>query len=135
MLKRGPEILKELEEALARESAPETVVDTDVPEEFIEQPELTEEPETPAVPEEIQETPKSEEYIDPVDVPLPVAPTPGDSFSVTMPGEGNNEDPSDDEAPAEEPAISDGFSVKRKFGDIKFGDDYDISSDDDYDEV
>lgn len=115
LLKRGPEIVKELESALAAEQEPVTLVEQPIP---------AEEPVVEAVEETVDVPVLQEEvYTEPEDVPLPVASVSEESFSVQP-----AEEP-------EQPVISDGFSVKNKFGDLKFGDDYDISSDDDYDEV
>lgn len=124
LLKRGPEIVKELEEALAKEEEPVTVTEEPVlnEAEFIADETPVEDAEAS---EEIAQEPVVEEvYTEPEDVPLPVAGVSEPSFTVQ-----------ETQEQEEQPVINDGFSVKNKFGDLKFGDDYDISSDDDYDEV
>ncbi len=124
LLKRGPEIVKELEAALAKEEEPVTVTEEPVlnEAEFIAEETPVEDVE---VSEEIAQEPVVEEvYTEPEDVPLPVAGVSEPSFTVQ-----------ETQEQEEQPVINDGFSVKNKFGDLKFGDDYDISSDDDYDEV
>lgn len=55
-------------------------------------------------------------YTEPEDIPLPVAEA-AEALS---------------ENDAETAVINDGFEIKHRFGDLKFGDDYDIASDDDY---
>ena len=124
LLKRGPEIVKELEAALAKEEEPVTVTEEPVlnEAEFIADETPVEDAEAS---EEIAQEPVVEEvYTEPEDVPLPVAGVSEPSFTVQ-----------ETQEQEEQPVINDGFSVKNKFGDLKFGDDYDISSDDDYDEV
>lgn len=124
LLKRGPEIVKELEAALAKEEEPVTVTEEPIlnEAEFIADETPVEDAE---VSEEIAQEPVVEEvYTEPEDVPLPVAGVSEPSFTVQ-----------ETQEQEEQPVINDGFSVKNKFGDLKFGDDYDISSDDDYDEV
>ncbi len=124
LLKRGPEIVKELENALAAEQEPVTLAEQSIPSEDCavqeEVVEATEEITVDSVEESISQ---ESVYSEPEDIPLPIASAQEESFSVQP-----AEEP-------EQPVINDGFSVKNKFGDLKFGDDYDISSDDDYDEV
>ncbi len=100
LLKKGPELLKELDRNLVQ--VPEPVsIEVSAPSE----PELQNTSEFIA--EEIAP------ILEPEDVPLPVASIP--------------------EEPEEEDVVIDhGFEIKRKFTDLKFGEDYDISSDDDY---
>ncbi len=131
LLKRGPEIVKELEQALASEQEPVTLEEPQAPVQSYEEPVVQEEEVEPVPAEEPENEPVAEEkvYIDPEDVPLPVATIPEERFVV------HPSDETQDDLHDEQPVISDGFSVKKKFGDLKFGDDYDISSDDDYDEV
>lgn len=106
ILKKGPDLIKELDASLAKVKEPVTLEETPAPQPTGESEEATAAPE--------QQDPV---YTEPEDIPLPVAET-------------------QKEEPAESAAvIHQGFEVKRKFGDLKFGDDYDIASDDDYDEV
>ncbi|MBR3844925.1 MAG: DivIVA domain-containing protein [Clostridia bacterium] len=133
LLKRGPEIVKELEEALAKETEPVTLEEPVIVAQPIEETVSVEKDPVSADVEETTEEPEQqvqENYVDPEDVPLPVATISEDNFTVKPVGDTAEEDVLD-----EQPVINDGFSVKNKFGDLKFGDDYDISADDDYDEV
>ncbi len=127
LLKRGPEIVKELENALAQEQEPVSLAEEVVPvEEETAMVEETAESVEEVVTETTEESGLQEDevYTEPEDVPLPIATVPETNFSVNHV-----------EEQEEQSVISDGFSIKKKFGDLKFGDDYDISSDDDYDEV
>ncbi len=127
LLKRGPEIVKELENALAQEKEPVTVSEELSQVEIVpavEEDTLEQTVEECAVESVEEPTLQEEVYTEPEDVPLPVASVPESSFTVQ-----------ETEVQEAQPVINDGFSVKNKFGDLKFGDDYDISSDDDYDEV
>ena len=118
-LKKGPEIIRHMEEALAAEPEPESLKNAPEP---VEQPAIETDP--AAVPAEepaqtaTEEATQTPVYTEPEDVPLPVAAKPEEEQPKT-------------EQPEETP-IHNGFAVQHKFGELKFGDDYDISSDDDY---
>ena len=107
MMKKGPELLKELDKKIAEREEPISLKQSFAEDAAPKTPTVTEEQQS--VTEEIN-TP---EYSEPEDVPLPVAKVPVE---------------------AETSTIDNGFEIKRKFSDIKFGDDYDISADDDYDD-
>jgi cell division initiation protein len=107
MLKKGPEMIKDLDRAMAQKEEPaslsvqeEPAVVSDVP--VVEEPAKTE---------------STPEFLEPEDIPLPVA-----------------QPVKENETKEEETVIDNGFELKRKFTDLKFGDDYDISSDDNYDD-
>ncbi len=112
LLKKGPELLKQMEQNL---SAVEEPISAPIAEqEQVEQP-AVEQTEV----DEIEQTVEvqAEEYTEPEDIPLPV-----DTASVQDMDEEESE------------RINNGFEVKNKFSNLKFGDDYDIESDDDYDD-
>lgn len=144
LLKRGPELVKELDQSMAETEEPVTVHHVEAEESAEEvmtetaelvMDETVEEP----VEETISDVTEEEEepiYSSPEDILLPVdvvgeKDTTEDivSDSSLLP----NAEQADEND--EQVFINDGFSVKRRFTDLKFGDDYDISSDDEYDEV
>lgn len=112
ILKKGPEIIKELDASLASQQEPVSVIEA--VNEAVTVQEEAEETVEPVVEEQ-------PEFVEPEDIPLPIDDGAA-AFHVDQPEE-------------EDAGISNGFEIKRKFTDLKFGDDYDIASDDDYDEV
>ncbi|MBR6549501.1 MAG: DivIVA domain-containing protein [Clostridia bacterium] len=101
MFKKGPEILKELEQKLS--SKPEPIT--------LEQQEALEE--TINVESQTEEAVIEADFVEPEDIPLPIA----------------SNSRADDSQP-----IENGFEIDTKFSDLKFGEDYDISEDEDYDD-
>ncbi len=101
LFKRGPEILKELEQKIALKPEPITLEQQDSLEE------------TPNVESETEETEVEVDFVEPEDIPLPIA--------------------SNSHAEGSQP-IENGFEIDTKYSDLKFGDDYNISEDEDYDD-
>ncbi len=122
LMKRGPELIKELDQNIAQVAEPVSAktVEVEEPEVPVTDQELLVPEETvpAALPEE-----SAVEFVEPEDIPLPVAANPAQEESVDQ-----------DDDNQENTSINQGFEVKRKFSDLKFGEDYDISADDDYDD-
>lgn len=127
LLKRGPEIIKEMEQALSQEAEPVTLSFDEETVDDLKQPaEDVSEFSDVAVQEDVSDA-EENTYVSPEDIPLPVSIVSDSSMELDS-GVIPDEDSEEEAAPV----INDGFSVKSKFSDVKFGDDYDISSDDDY---
>ena len=117
LLKKGPELIKELDHNLAQQPEP-----VSIPEPAEEIPEEVQVEDVPVAQDitEAEQAPEQETadiadtYVDPEDIPLPIAEKPAEVV--------------------QESTVSHGFEVKSKFSDLKFGDDYDIASDDDYED-
>jgi len=113
LFKKGPEIIKDLEKNLASRAEPIT----------IEQVALAEdEPET--VPADVESSSLAD-VTDKPEVELSTVPYEPEDIPVPFSVESAN---------TSSQAIEDGFEIKPKFSDLKFGDDYDITTDDDYDD-
>jgi cell division initiation protein len=116
LLKKGPEVIKELDRSMAQMKEPLPV---NLPEQVVEEP-------APVVSSDVEEPAVAEVvtgFTEPEDIPLPVSGT----ISQMEPAE-------EEETDEEEMQINNGFEIKRRYSDLKFGDDYCISEDDDYDD-
>ncbi len=143
MLKKGPDIIKALDKNLSLQKEPislqkeESIKPSEeVATPVLEEPVIVLDDLGPAVDDvqsEAAVTPQEEE---PVVVPV--------SLQEIVVSEDDVEEPTDSEFPIhatiglnreeDDSAINQGFTIKQKFSDLKFGDDYDISADDDYDD-
>ena len=113
LLKKGPELIKDLDYKLSQKQEPVTLQQN---ESVKEHAQVEDKPEP-----EITVQPETIDYVEPEDIPLPIA--------SSVKTDENEDIPEQAEGIAEQ-----GFEIKRKFNDIKFGDEYDIANDEDYED-
>ena len=144
MLKKGPEMIKELDSNLANHKEPVSLKNQEVAKQSaMESAPILEEPAVVLdMPEPVAEEVQLQASVEPQDEEPAIVPVGAQEI---IAAEGDVEEPVDSDFPihttiglnreeVNDSTINQGFTIKQKFSDLKFGDDYDISADDDYDD-